>query len=282
MVNDNNTEHTMKASRIFAGILTYLLPIVAIILYYVGLHTAFLWCSLILLAFTFGEIIIKITMGGNWIIKYKPILDIIMAFVLGGLITGWKPLDSLCLGVCVFQVIAVYEAFFRRLFDNMKADSSSEEECDSEDGAASEEKSTLASNDEMKAEAIFRMRQIGLVDTILNDFASNGNIQVYEPPYGCGYDLEDEDLESVRKFEWKYDTLVWGVVRSFRNDDGEDETIDAFLYISKDKEYWDEERANLFNLTPTVYTVEKEHPERIDIGCMSIYISEGGTPLRSE
>ena len=276
----------MKGSKIFAAVLTYILPLVAIVLYYSGLHKAFLWCSLILLAFTIGEVIIKLVMGGNWIIKIKPILDIVVAFVLGGLITWWKPLDSLCLGVCVFQVICVYEAFFRKLFDEMQRkpeESSSEEECGSEDETESdEETSRLSAREEAKAEAIFRMKQIGLVDTILNDFAENGNVQVYEPPYGCGYDLESDVLKSVRKFESNHDTLVWGVVRSFRNYGYGDVTIDAFLYVSKNKEYWDEERENLFNMTPTVYTVEKEHPERIDIGCMGIYMSEGGTPLRSE
>lgn len=270
----------MKASKTFAGILTYIVPVVAIILYYLGAHRAFLSCSFILLTFLLAEIILKIVKGSNWIIKYKPIMDIIMSFLLGGLITGWNPLDSLCIGVCAFQVIVVYEAFFRKLFNAMQIKTNGSH--DSIGETISGEEITLATRDEMKAEAVYRMKQIGLVDSILNDFVTSENIQVYEPPYGCGYGLEDEDLNVVRTFEGKHNTLVWGVIRSFKNYDGEDVTIDALLYVSENKKFWDIERENLFNLTPIVYTVVKEHPERIDIGCMEIYMSEGGTPLRSE
>ena len=137
----------------------------------------------------------------------------------------------------------------------------------------------MATHQEMKTEAISRMRAIQLYDGTIEAFKED-MVHVYEPPYGCSYSIEEDDEEYIRAFEQKHGVLVWGVIRTFFSIKGEELTGDSYLYVSGNKEFWKEERELLFNGTPTVYTIIKEHPELNQIGTMKVYRSEGGTLLQ--
>lgn len=58
-----------------------------------------------------------------------------------------------------------------------------------------------ASIEEMKMEAISRMKAVIAYEPIIEDFSENDNPEVYEPPYGCCYSLEKEDKEFVKKIQ---------------------------------------------------------------------------------
>lgn len=133
---------------------------------------------------------------------------------------------------------------------------------------------------EMKAEAISRMKAIGLYNEIIEDFDKNGTPQVYEPPYGASYSLEDDELKTVRSFEKDRKVLIWGVIRSFMEFNRKTVTVDCMLYVSNDKDNWVDERRDLLDGIPIVLTIMKDPPYIKDHGSICIYMSEGGTPLR--
>lgn len=105
-------------------------------------------------------------------------------------------------------------------------------------------------------------------------------MHIYEPPYGCSYDIEEDDESFIEEFQTKNNALVWGVIRTFFKLSGEDLTGDSYLFVSKDESLWEEERELLYNGTPIVYTIIKEHPELHQIGNMNVYKSEAGTLLQ--
>ena len=56
-------------------------------------------------------------------------------------------------------------------------------------------------------------------------------------------------------------------------------TVDCMLHVSRNKDEWEQEREDLRNGLPYVYTVLKEYPVT-DSGYINVYKSEGGTLLR--
>jgi len=147
---------------------------------------------------------------------------------------------------------------------------------DDENDSPEEEYSII---DEMKAEALFRMKEVIDYTPIIDYFEETGLPQVYEPPFGASYSLEEDELEKVREIEDSRNILVWGVVRCFMKYNGQEVTVDCLLHVSQDKDEWEQEREDLRNGIPFVYTVMKEFP-LIDHGHINVYKSKGGTLLR--
>lgn len=136
-----------------------------------------------------------------------------------------------------------------------------------------------ASIEEMREEAILRMKAISLYPEIIRYFEEEGEPQVYEPPLGAGYALEEDELEELHQTESARGILIWGVIRLFTKFNREDVTIDHYLFVSGNKADWDQERHDLYEGMPFVYTTMKEFPVK-DYGHINIYMSNGGTPLR--
>lgn len=137
----------------------------------------------------------------------------------------------------------------------------------------------IASVGEMKTEAICRMKEIIDYTDIIDYFEETGLPQVYEPPFGASYSLEDGELENVRNIESSRHVLVWGVIRCNMLYNRKEVTVDCMLHVSQNKNEWEQERDDLRNGMPCVYTVMKEYPV-IDNGHINVYKSEGGTLLR--
>ncbi len=133
--------------------------------------------------------------------------------------------------------------------------------------------------DEMKKEAIIRMKNVISCSSIIASFEETGQPQVYEPPYGASYFLEDEEVELVRKTESLQGIMIWGVIRCSMTYNQKNVTVDCMLYVSKDKGNWEQERKDLYDFYPSVYTVMKEFPVK-DHGHITVTKSPGGTLLR--
>ncbi len=147
---------------------------------------------------------------------------------------------------------------------------------DDEDDSLEKEYATI---DEMKEEALFRMKEVIDYTDIIDHFEETGLPQVYEPPYGASYSLEEDELEKVREIEGSRNILVWGIVRCFMMYNRQKVTVDCMLHVSQDKNEWEQERQDLRNGFPFVYTVMKEYPV-IDHGHINVYKTKGGTLLR--
>lgn len=137
-----------------------------------------------------------------------------------------------------------------------------------------------ANPEEMKAEALSRMKSISLYEGSIACFEEDGEPQVYEPPFGASYALEDEELEDIHYMEQQKDILIWGVIRSFMKIGLEDYTVDHYLFVSNNKADWAAERQDLLDGTPFVYTTTHGDNPLQDYGHIDIYMSPGGTPLR--
>ena len=126
---------------------------------------------------------------------------------------------------------------------------------------------------------ISEMKEVIDYTDIIDYFEETGLPQVYEPPYGASYSLEDDELENVRNVEQSRHVLVWGVIRCFMFYNRQEMTVDCMLHVSQNKDEWAREREDLRNRLPFVYTIMKEYPIT-DSGYISVYKSEGGTLLR--
>lgn len=160
-----------------------------------------------------------------------------------------------------------------------------EKYCNKEDEYEEEEEEEnddidYATSEEMKEEALSRMKSISLYDGTIACFEEDGEPQVYEPPYGASYALEEDELENLHYMERVKDILIWGVIRSFMKIGLDEYTIDHFLFVSNNKAEWEAERRDLLNNTPfVIMTTKGNHPIQ-EQGHIDIYISPGGTPLR--
>ena len=190
--------------------------------------------------------------------------------------------------ICTANILDEDQEFLERADDSLRThqnyiekyltmNDDNDEEYDNDDDDISD--SSIATVDEMREEAIRRMKEVIDYTDIIDFFEETGLPQVYEPPYGASYSLEDDELENVRTVERNRDVLVWGVIRCNMMYNRQEVTVDSMLYVSQYKNDWEQEREDLLNGLPSVYTVMKEYPVT-DSGCISVYKSEGGTLLR--
>ena len=150
------------------------------------------------------------------------------------------------------------------------ADEETEEEYDDID---------YATHEDMKAEALFRMKQVIRHEQIIKEFDKDDLPQLYEPPFGASYALENNELEAVRQIENIHNVLVWGVIRCYMKHNKQDVAVDCMLNVSNSRKDWEQERKDLFTGCPFVFTIMYDYDIR-DHGYINIYQSEGGTLLR--
>lgn len=133
----------------------------------------------------------------------------------------------------------------------------------------------LFTKEHIQDEAIYRMRSIGIDESVIRAF-QDGEVLVWEPPSGCAYSIEDEDRQIIDAFEEAHHALVWGVIRTFFNEF----TIDALLYVSETEDRWEEERDNLLRMTPSVFSYMQGNLSFHELRCIRMFMSEGKTLLR--
>lgn len=95
--------------------------------------------------------------------------------------------------------------------------------------------------EEKMAEAILRMKKLGIFPETIRQFEQEGLVSISEPPFVAFYWAEGEDLDRIHQFEEEYDGLVYVVVRSFT----ECGWMDYYLYVSDHRQEWDEDRESL-------------------------------------
>ena len=86
-----------------------------------------------------------------------------------------------------------------------------------------------------KAEAVLRMRQMGVYGNTIRQFEKEGYISRSEPPLYAFYWVEGEELERIRRFEKDYNALVYMVIRSCTTLG----VMDSYLYVSDYEEEWE-------------------------------------------
>ena len=64
------------------------------------------------------------------------------------------------------------------------------------------------SKEEKKAEAIVRMKMLGIFPETIQQFETDDQVSISEPPFGAFYWLEGENLDRIRRFEEEYNALA--------------------------------------------------------------------------
>lgn len=129
-----------------------------------------------------------------------------------------------------------------------------------------------------KEEAIRRMKIIGLFDDMIKHFEDDNIIYVNEPPIGAIYDLSEEDMEMVRKFEEKYNALVYTVIRSYTTMG----TMDVLMYVADEISEWAMDTEDLEENTAFAYVVNHNFPLFSEFGQIHWKRTAAGGIIRVE
>ncbi len=99
-----------------------------------------------------------------------------------------------------------------------------------------------ASKEEMLYEAIQRIRMLKLHDNVVKDLKNNRTLNMSEGYLGSLYWLNTEEENMVKKYEEQYNVFVFHVIKTYTVDMG---IIYDLLFLTEEKEYWEEERLRL-------------------------------------
>ncbi len=122
------------------------------------------------------------------------------------------------------------------------------------------------STEQKKAEAIERMRLLGIFPQTIQQF-EQGYVSISEPPMGAFYWAEGEDLSRVREFERKHNALVYVIVRSYMTAG----KMDSFLYVSDCPDEWQADRDGIVSDGEALaYVYNHDDPELSEIGFIGI------------
>lgn len=131
--------------------------------------------------------------------------------------------------------------------------------------------------DKQKAEALARMKLLGIFPETIKQFDRDGKVSISEPPFGAFYWAEGWDLDRIEQFEEDHDALVYLVIRSYTTHG----KMDDYLYVSKYEEEWEQDREDLKNGMPLAYTFSFDDPQLSEIGYIVIEKTMAGGLTRT-
>ena len=112
-------------------------------------------------------------------------------------------------------------------------------------------------------EAVNRMQALHFSAELISDFQDG---QVYCSEYGKVTPVMNEFLNEIRKFEKKWDAVIYHVIRT-QTDFG---MIFSFLYVSAHPEEWADDFHELEAGYPFIYSKNETYPERSDFGTICV------------
>ncbi len=122
------------------------------------------------------------------------------------------------------------------------------------------------SAEKKKAEALYRMKELGIFDQTIRQFDEDDKISPSEPPYSAFFWIEGEDLKRVRAFEREYNALVFVAIRSITPFG----IMDSFLFVSDHPEEWADDRQALRDGEAIAYVYNHDMPDCSEIGFIGI------------
>ena len=93
-----------------------------------------------------------------------------------------------------------------------------------------------------KAEAVRRMKLLGIFPETIRQFEKGNLVSISMPPFGAFFWARDDDLARINEFEEKHDALVYMVVRTYYEELGK---LDSYLFVGDYAEEWGNDRQNL-------------------------------------
>jgi len=101
-----------------------------------------------------------------------------------------------------------------------------------------------ATREEMKAEAVKRMKALKLLQNVIDEFVNEDMIDESEGNQGALYWLDDGEDELVKEFEDQSGSLVYHVIHHYFDasdyDDGKVEFYNL-LFVGEEKDEWEDD-----------------------------------------
>ena len=104
-----------------------------------------------------------------------------------------------------------------------------------------------------KAEALARMKLLGIFPEAIKQFYRDGKVSISEPPF-------------IEQFEEDQNALVYLIIRSYTAYG----KMDSYLYVSHNEDEWESDREDLRNRLPVAYTLNLDDPQLSELGYISI------------
>lgn len=123
-----------------------------------------------------------------------------------------------------------------------------------------------------KAEAIDRLRRIGIIEDAIIQFKENDTVMVSENPFGFLYWLNDEQKKLVKDFEEEYNALVY-LANLVNTEFG---LLLSLFYVSDYEEEWEMDNADLADGYACIYCINNDCPEYSEFGSIAFKEVNGG------
>ena len=131
--------------------------------------------------------------------------------------------------------------------------------------------------EQKKMEAIHRMQAAGIPDDIIVALDDEDKIFISEQPFGLFVELNEEELDRVRKFEQKHNVLVYMVIRSATHLG----MMDSLLFVNDDVSEWYMDREDLESKTAFAYVYNHVLPVLSEFGQIGWENGAAGGLLRT-
>lgn len=120
-------------------------------------------------------------------------------------------------------------------------------------------------------EAKARIRMLGLLGKPVQEFTRSGKLNRSENA-GALYWLDEKEQKMVDDFEKKHDAVVYHVILSHTGIGD----MYSMLYVSKDEDEWQEDRAELKEGETLAYVVNTSMPDCSEFGSIGFKQMFGG------
>lgn len=135
------------------------------------------------------------------------------------------------------------------------------------------EKSELIPRSKKKAEAVERMKKIGIFPETVKQFEQENLISQSLPPVGACFWIEGEQLQRVREFEKKYNSVVYFVIHGYYDFSGETVEMESYFYVSDYEEEWETDRQDLAEGQTLAYVQNISWPDCSEFGTIGFELT---------
>lgn len=135
----------------------------------------------------------------------------------------------------------------------------------------------MPTREEMKAEAINRMKLLNIFPQTLNQFEKSDLVSISEPPIGGFFWADEFQKEIIRKFEEENNALVYMGVMSYTHFG----KLLSLLYVSKYKSEWKRDRRDLMENIAVSYVYNYDMPDCSECGSIGFKRTTAASILRT-
>lgn len=130
-----------------------------------------------------------------------------------------------------------------------------------------------ATREQMKQEALARMKLLNLHPNVVNEFRNEDNLNYSEGTLGILYWATDEMKQIVESFEKRTGYTVYHLIDNNNEEIGHMLTL---LYVSTEMEEWTYDRRDIQDGCPLAYVENMTYPDCSEFGSVGVRPANGG------